>query len=201
VLRARADVRTRVGWVGWVPPGSRAEPDLPRGAFGPWPRASASSRDRCRSQAALSAFARTRLLAGTGEAAARMPGGAPMIAPETGRRRTLSSALRRRAQRRVNRGRQAGRSHRRDVADPCGSAPRADAAPLSNASGSAPSRTGRPETRTNFHRCQGIFSRRKKARTSHGFARAQGCEKWEPPLVSCPCACFAPWPISFLRSR
>src|SRR5829696_6607735 len=57
-----------------------------------------------------------------------------------------------RARRRVNRGRLfAGRSHRRDVADPCGSAPRADAAPLSNASGSAPSRTGRAETRMKFH--------------------------------------------------
>jgi hypothetical protein len=44
-----------------VPLRIRAEPDLPRGAFGPWPRASASSRDRCRSKGALSAFARTRV--------------------------------------------------------------------------------------------------------------------------------------------
>jgi len=61
VLRARAGVRTKVGWEGGFPPGSRAEPDLPRGAFGPWPRASAPSRDRFRSQVALSASARTRV--------------------------------------------------------------------------------------------------------------------------------------------
>jgi hypothetical protein len=62
VRAARPGGRAHEGRVGRrVPLGIRAEPDLPRGAFGPWPRASASSRDRCRPQAALSASARTRV--------------------------------------------------------------------------------------------------------------------------------------------
>ena len=102
---------------------------------------------------ALSASARTRLLAGTGEAAARMPGGAPMFRagdrkaedPETppcedglGAASTATGSSPAEAT--------------AAIADPCGSAPRADAAPLSNASGSAPSRTGWANTRMKFHR-------------------------------------------------
>src|SRR5215212_9449136 len=60
----RTDVRTRVGWGGWVPPGCRAEPDLPRDALGPWPRdfgASRPLRETPVGFGALSAFARTRV--------------------------------------------------------------------------------------------------------------------------------------------
>ena len=60
--RVRADLRTRVGWVGRVPPGCRAEPDLPRDALGPWPRDFGASRPRLnRGFGALSASARTRV--------------------------------------------------------------------------------------------------------------------------------------------
>src|SRR6185436_10574212 len=100
---------------------------------------------------------------GTGEAAARMPGGAPMIAPETGRRRTLRHRLARagsapRQPRSVQAPTEATAFKlARALADP--SPLKADAAPLSNASGSAPrGRNGR-RSRTLFHGCQGLFPR------------------------------------------
>ena len=151
-----------VGWEGWVPlnkpepdQASRAAPLVPGLALRRQPALGLTAASR-----ALSASARTRLCAGTGEAAARMPGGAPMFAPETGRRRTPRHRLARTGSApRQPRPAFAGRSHRHDVADPCGSAPRADAAPLSNASGSAPSRTGRADTGMKSIVCQGISSR------------------------------------------
>ncbi len=111
---------------------------------------------------ALSASARPSSVgAGRGEAAARMPGGAPMFAPETGRRRTPRHRLARAgsAPRQPRPAQAPAEATAAIAADPCGSAPRADAAPLSNASGSAPSRTGWANTRMKFHSCQGIYSR------------------------------------------
>src|SRR6476619_321097 len=68
-----------------------------------------------------------------------MPGGAPMIAPETGRRRTLRHRLARAGSApRQPRPAFAGRSHRRRRATLASERLTADAAPLSNASGSAP---------------------------------------------------------------
>src|SRR4051812_44602200 len=90
VLRARAGVRTRVGWEGGFRSGS--EPNQTSRAALLVPGLALRRRWLCRGwtsdERALSASARTRVFTGTGEAAAR-PGGAPMIAPETGRRRTL----------------------------------------------------------------------------------------------------------------
>ena len=135
---------------------ARAGPGLPRGAFGPWPRASAPAGPRDnRGFGALSASARTRVFHRDGRGRRQDAGRRAHVSrrrPGGGRPR--DTALRGRARRRVNRGRLfAGRSHRRDVADPRGSAPRADAAPLSNASGSAPSRTGRTMSRITVRGC------------------------------------------------
>ena len=86
------------------PPWGRAEPDLPRGALGPWPRDFGTCGGRPSPAAnALSAFARTRRDAGTGEAAARMPGNAPSCAKNPGGGRPWSDRCEGSAQHRVNR--------------------------------------------------------------------------------------------------
>ena len=88
--RVRADVHGKEK-EGRRPAWGGAEPDLPRGALGPWPR-DFGGPNRCRSKAALSASARTRLAPGR----ARPPPGcraARLVAPETGRRRTLRHRL------------------------------------------------------------------------------------------------------------
>ena len=55
------------------------------------------------------------------------------------------------------RGASTNRSHRRRRATLAGERLTADAAPLSNASGSAPRGTGRQQTRTMFQKCQDYF--------------------------------------------
>ena len=86
------------------PPWGGAEPDLPRGALGPWPRDFGTCGGRPSPAAnALSAFARTRRDAGTGEAAARMPGNAPSCAKNPGGGRPWSDRCEGSAQHRVNR--------------------------------------------------------------------------------------------------
>src|SRR4051795_13357752 len=91
-----------------------------------------------------------------------MPGGAPMIAPETGRRRTLRPRLARTgSEPRQPRPAQAPTEATalrlaRALADL--SLLEADAAPLSNASGSAPRGRDGYISRTLFRSCQGLFS-------------------------------------------
>src|SRR3954452_2249549 len=84
-----AGVRTRMGWEGWVPlnerepnQASRAAPLVPGLALRRQP-ALGITRELRRLKCVRTAPA----CAGTGEAAAR-PGGAPIVAPETGRRKT-----------------------------------------------------------------------------------------------------------------
>ena len=134
------------------------------------PRFGASRPRINRGFGALSASARTRFFTGTGEAAARMPGGAPMIAPETGRRRTLRHRLARAGsaphQPRPAQAPAEATAFKlaRALADP--SLLKDDAAPLSNASGSAPrGRDGR-RSRTLFRSCQGLFSEKMIVRSS-----------------------------------
>src|SRR5215204_4888131 len=101
--RVRADVHGK-DEEGRRPAWGRAEPDLPRGALGPWPRDFGICGGRPSPAAnALSAFARTRREAGTGEAAARMPGDAPSCAPNPGGGRPWSDRCEGPAQHRVNR--------------------------------------------------------------------------------------------------
>ena len=163
-----AGVRTRMGWEGWIPLRvSRTRPPARR----LWSLASrfGASRPLGTDPAgfgALSASARTRVFHRDGRGRRQDAGRRAHVSrrrPGGGGPR--DTALRGRARRRVNRDPLfAGRSHRRDVADPCGSAPRADAAPLSNASGSAPSRTGRHIPRIRVMRCQRFFLGRLPAR-------------------------------------
>ena len=88
-----ADVRTE-GWEGQGSPPERAEPDLPRDALGPWPRDFGASRPRInRGFGALSASARTRVFHRDGRGRRQDAGRRALVAPETGRRRTLRHRL------------------------------------------------------------------------------------------------------------
>src|SRR5215218_595615 len=88
-----ADVRTG-RWEGQGSPPERAEPDLPRDALGPWPRDFGASRPRInRGFGALSASARTRVFHRDGRGRRQDAGRRALVAPETGRRRTLRHRL------------------------------------------------------------------------------------------------------------
>jgi hypothetical protein len=145
--------RTRIGGSGTAPR---------RGAFGSWPRA--SGRDRCRSEP-LSACARTRPWAGTGEAAAKAGWRADCRARdrEAGNPRDPALRGRARAPRQpglaARRARTAGSdrppaSREAESSSPCRCRPtsrRLMSAPLC--------RAGRTRHRTVFRRCQGLFSK------------------------------------------
>jgi len=144
--------------VGRVPLRSRAEPDLPRDALGPWPRDFGASRPRInRGFGALSAFARTRVFhrdgrgrrQDAGRRAHDRAGDREAENPETPPCEDGLSAAST-----ESRSRDPRPPPRTPPASSTGepASPQADAAPLSNASGSAPrgrdgSRLGRGSAR------------------------------------------------------
>ena len=156
--------RTRIGGSGTAPR---------RGAFGSWPRTSGSN-DRCRSEP-LSACARTRPWAGTGEAAAKAGWRADCRARdrEAGNPRDPALRGRARAPRQpgpaVRRARTAGSDRPRPLAKPK-AVPRR-CRPTSRRLMSAPlCRAGRVRYRTEFRRCQGLFS---ELSSCHGRRRTR----------------------------
>ena len=77
------------------PASGRAEPDLPRGALGPWPRDFGTCGGRPSPAAnALSAFARTRVFHRDGRGRRQDAGERALLRAEPGRRRTLVRPLR-----------------------------------------------------------------------------------------------------------
>src|SRR5215203_907351 len=163
--RVRADVHGK-DEEGRRPAWGRAEPDLPRGALGPWPRDFGICGGRPSPAAnALSAFARTRREAGTGEAAARMPGNAPSCAKNPGGRGPWSDRCEGSVQHRVNRAPLA----RPPATDPSRREPPRRESPLHLSRcrpalerlRKRPSRTGRAQSRMMFQPCQGLCSRKR----------------------------------------
>ena len=159
------------GWDGWVGFRPDAEPNqtsratLLVPAAGPWRLKCVRTDPAC---------------AGTGEAAARMPGGAPMFRagdreaedpeapPCEGGLSAASTAT--------------GFSPAEataDAAPPCGRTPHRRCRPAFERLRKRPSRTGRQQTRTKFQMCQGLFSKKvsaggEAARTPLSFAGRGG---------------------------
>jgi hypothetical protein len=170
----RPDGRAREGKEGKdYPPGgepnqtSRATLLVPGPALRRFGSAEAWTSD----ERALSASARTRVFHRDGRGRRQDAGRRALVAPETGRRRTLRHRLARTgsAPRQLF-GQPRGRpsSHRLRVSrkpSPVRASPKADAAPLTNASGSAPRGRDGHRSRTLFHSFKDYFQEESRTRT------------------------------------
>ena len=204
MLLARAGVRTRVGWVGWVRPGfsSRTRPPARRFWFLA-PRFGASRPLRMTAagfESALSAFARTRALRrdgrgrrqDAGRRAHDRAGDREAENPETPPCEDGLSAASTESRSRDPR---PPASDAADLLDGRARFAQSRCRPAFERLRKRPSRTGREQTRTRFRACQGLFSRlpaNRDGRVRPGHDRVEERELEAAPLSSPPSSPTAP---------